>query len=113
MIGENIRIIRDFFRLVKGNIFWIIQLFLGSILAHIASLFIPVYASDIIYEITNGNSNLAYMNIIYLLIAYIIYNLSWFWNYVAYSHNFIYSYRRLREKIVNKVFIRINSVYVM
>lgn len=101
---DNIKIIKDFFKLVKGSKKWVFLLFLGSISAHLLSLLIPVFAANIIYEVTNGNSNGTYLNIIYLTITYIAYNLFWYLNYVSYSHNFKYCYRNLREKIVDKVF---------
>lgn len=104
MIKDNIKIIRDFFKLVKGSKKWIFLLFFGSIMAHLSSLLIPVFTSNIIYEVTNGNANATYMNIGLLAITYIAYNLFWYLNYVSYSHNFKYSYKNLREKIVDKVF---------
>lgn len=104
MIRENIKIIRDFLRLVKGNKFWITLLFLGSILGHLSSLLIPVFTSNIIYEVTNGNADGTYLNIVLLAITYIAYNLFWYLNYVSYSYNFQYSYKKLREKIIDKVF---------
>lgn len=104
MFRDNIKIIKSFFKLVKGSKFWITQLFLGSILAHLSSLLIPVFTSNIILQITNGNSNATYTNIILLILTYIAYNLLWYWNYISYSHNFKYSYKNLREKIVDKVF---------
>ena len=104
MIKDNINIIRDFFKLVKGSKKWIFLLFFGSIMAHLSSLLIPVFTSNIIYYVTNSNANATYMNILLLVITYIFYNLFWYLNYVAYSHNFEYSYKNLREKIVDKVF---------
>ncbi|MBQ9012926.1 MAG: ABC transporter ATP-binding protein [Bacilli bacterium] len=104
MIKDNIKIIRDFFKLVKGSKKWIFLLFFGSIMAHLSSLLIPVFTSNIIYQVTNGNANATYMNIGLLAITYIAYNLFWYLNYVSYSHNFKYSYKNLREKIVDKVF---------
>ena len=104
MIKDNIKIIRDFFKLVKGSKKWIFLLFFGSIMAHLSSLLIPVFTSNIIYQVTNGNANVTYMNIGLLAITYIAYNLFWYLNYVSYSHNFKYSYKNLREKIVDKVF---------
>lgn len=103
-MGDNIKIIKDFFKLVKGSKKWIFLLFFGSIMAHLSSLLIPVFTSNIIYEVTNGNGNATYMNIGLLAITYIAYNLFWYLNYVSYSHNFKYSYKNLREKIVDKVF---------
>lgn len=104
MIKENIHIIIDFFKLVKGKTIWIIQLFMASIGAHLVSLLIPVFASNIVYEVTNGNAEATYMNIALLALTYTAYNFLWFWNYVSYSKNFEYSYKNLREKIVDKVF---------
>ncbi len=104
MIKENVKIIRDFFKLVKGSKKWIFLLFFGSIMAHLSSLLVPVFTSNIIYEVTNGNANATYINIGLLAITYIAYNLFWYLNYVSYSHNFKYSYKNLREKIVDKVF---------
>ena len=104
LIRDNIKIIRDFFKLAKGSKKWIFLLFLGSIMAHLLSLLIPVFASNIIYEVTNRNANATYFNILLLAITYIAYNLFWYLNYVSYSHNFKYSYKNLREKIIDKVF---------
>ena len=73
-------------------------------MAHLSSLLIPVFTSNIIYQVTNGNASATYMNIGLLAITYIAYNLFWYLNYVSYSHNFKYSYKNLREKIVDKVF---------
>lgn len=104
MIRDNITIIRDFFQLVKGNKKWVFLLFLGSIMAHLSSLLIPVFTSNIVYEVTNGNANATYLNIGFLAITYVVYNLFWYLNYISYSHNFKYSYQNLREKIIDKVF---------
>ncbi|MGN0974173.1 MAG: ABC transporter ATP-binding protein [Bacilli bacterium] len=104
MIKDNVTIIRDFFKLVKGSKKWIFLLFFGSIMAHLLSLLTPVFASNIIYEVTKGNANATYINIILLALTYIAYNLFWYLNYVSYSHNFKYSYKNLREKIIDKVF---------
>lgn len=104
MIKDNIKIIKDYFKLVKGNKKWIFFLFLGSIIAHLSSLLKPLFTSNIIYEITKGNVKATYINIGLLAITYIIYNLFWYLNYISYSHNFKYSYKNLREKIIDKVF---------
>jgi len=104
LIKDNVTIICDFFRLVKGSKKWIFLLFFGSIMAHVSSLLIPVFTSNIVYEVTMGNANQTYLNIGFLAITYLIYNLFWYLNYVSYSHNFQYSYKNLREKIINKIF---------
>lgn len=104
MIRDNIRIIRDFFKLVKGNKKWIFFLFFGSIMAHLSSLLIPIFTSNIVYEVTKGNASATYINIFLLALTYIMHNLFWYLNYISYSHNFKYSYKNLREKIIDKVF---------
>lgn len=104
MIRDNIKIIKDYFKLVKGHKIWMISLFISSIIFHLLSLLIPVFVSNIIYEVTKGNSSTTYINIVFLLITYIAYNLIHYLYYISYSYNFEYSYRNLREKIVDKVF---------
>lgn len=104
MIKDNVKIIKDFFKLVKGSKKWVFLLFFGSIMAHLLSLLIPVFTSNIIYEVTNGNADATYLNIYLLAITYILYNLFWYLNYVSYSNNFKYSYKALRERIIDKIF---------
>ncbi len=104
MFKDNIKIIRDFFKLVKGSKKWIFLLFLGSIMAHLSSLLIPVFTSNIIYYVTDMNASATYFNILWLLLTYVVYNLFWYLNYVSYSNNFKYSYRKLRELMIEKIF---------
>lgn len=103
MIKDNIKIIRDFFKLVKGSKLWIFLLFLGSIMGHLTSLLIPVFTSNIVYYVTEGNSSLTYFNIFLLMAIYMVYNLFWYLNYVAYSYNFKYSYQTIREIVIDKI----------
>lgn len=72
-------------------------------MAHLSSLLIPVFTSNIVYYVTSNNINATYQNIILLAITYIAYNLLWYLNYVSYSYNFKYSYKNLREKIMDKI----------
>lgn len=104
MIKDNVKIIKDYFRLVKGSKLWILLLFLGSIVGHLLSILIPVFTSNIVYYVTDSNAEATYLNIFLLAITYIGYNLFWYLNYVSYSYNFKYSYNSLREKIIDKVF---------
>lgn len=89
---------------MHGDRKWVFLLFLGSGLAHIATLIAPIYASNIIYEVTKGNADAAYFNIALLAIMEIVYCLSTYLNYVSYSHNFPRVYRDLRERIIDKIF---------
>lgn len=104
MIKENIKIIKDFFKLVKGNKKWVFLLFFGSVMAHLSSLLIPLFTSNIVYEVTNGNASATYFNLFLLAVTYISYNLFNYLNYVSYSYNFKYSYNNLREKVIDKIY---------
>lgn len=104
MIKDNIKIIFDFFKLVKGHKVWRTLIFLGCVLENTLSILIPVFASNIIYYITEGNIDKTIQNIVFIAFTYVFYNLSRYLYYLSYSHNFEYSYRYLRESIVDKVF---------
>lgn len=104
MIQENVKIIQEFFRLVHGSKKWIFFLFLGSILGHISELLLPFFVSNIILFVTSYDATRMYLNIFFLFLTYIFYNLFWYLNYVSYTNNFRYSYQNLREKIIDKVF---------
>ena len=104
LIGDNFRIIRSFFGLMHGDRKWVAVLFIGSSLAHIASLVIPIFASNIVYEVSTGNGAAAYWNILWLAVADIVYCLSWYANNRGYSNNFPHAYRDLRERIIDKLF---------
>ena len=104
MIRDNVKIISDFLKLVKGSKCWIFLLFFGSIMGHLFNLLMPAFTSNIVYYVTEGNSRETYLNILFLGITYICYNLFWYLNYVSYSYNFKYSYKKLREKIIDKIF---------
>lgn len=103
MIRDNIKIITSFFKLVEEPKLWMFFLFFGSIMGHISSLLMPVFAANIISEITFGHPGLTYLNIALLGITYTSYNLFWFLNYSSYSECFKYSYKKLRGKIVDKI----------
>ena len=103
MIKDNIKIIKDFFKLVKGNKLWIFLLFLGSVLGHLSNLLLPIFTSNIILYVTLKNASATYLNIALLAGSYVAYNLFWFLNYKSYSYNFKYSYKFLRERIIDTV----------
>ncbi len=103
LIKDNLKIISSFFKLVEEPKLWLFFLFFGSIMGHLSSLLTPVFAANIISEITMGHASLTYLNIALLGITYTSYNLFWFLNYTSYSECFKYSYKKLRGKIVDKV----------
>lgn len=104
MVQDNIKTIIEFFKLVKGSKLWVILLFVGSIIGHITDLIIPVFMANIVYHVTNMDSYNAFLNIGLLAITYLVYTAAWYLNYISYSYNFKYSYRSIRETIIQKVF---------
>ena len=103
MIKDNIRIMKSFFKLVKGSKSYVIQIFISSALGHSTSLLLPVAAAKIIKAITENNFNDAYLWSGALLIIYFVYNLFWYWNYQAYAYNFNYCYTNMQYDIINKI----------
>lgn len=104
MFRDNIKSMVSFFKLVKGNRFWILFLFLGSIVGHFTELLIPIFVSNIIYYVTDLNSYQTFLNIGFLAVTYFFYNAFWYLNYVSYSYNFRYSYQSIRERIIKQIF---------
>ena len=81
------------------------ELFISAFLRSIIVLGLPIYASKIVEYATIQDFNTAFLNVFYLLINYIIYNIINHWNYVAYRNNTNYVYTRLQENIVESVVI--------
>ena len=104
LIWDNFRIIRDFFRLMHGNRKWVFLLFLGVSLAHIGTLISPIFASNIIYEVTVRNADATYLNIALLCVTEVFSFLARYLSNISYSHNFPYVYRNLRERVIDKIF---------
>lgn len=103
MINDNLKIMKAFFKLVKGHKSYVTQLFISSILGHSASLLLPVGAAQIIKCITENNFDGAYGWSLFLAVIYLVTNLFWYWNYHAYALNFNYCYTNLQYKIINQV----------
>ena len=104
LIRDNFRIIRDFFRLMHSNRKWVFLLFLGVSLAHIGTLISPIFASNIIYEVTVRNADATYLNIALLCVTEVFSFLARYLSNISYSHNFPYVYRNLRERVIDKIF---------
>ncbi|MFV0250226.1 MAG: ABC transporter ATP-binding protein [Bacilli bacterium] len=104
MVRDNIKIIKEYFKIVNGSKLWITLLFLTSILGHLTFIILPVFASNIILYLTDNNPTLIFQNIVYLAISYLFYSIFWYINYTSYSYNFKYSYKKLRDKIIDKIF---------
>ena len=81
MIKDNYIVIKNYFKLVKGNKIGVFKLFFSSILSHGISLLIPIIIANIIKNITLQNFNCAYIFSFILFLLYFFYNLFLKWNY--------------------------------
>ncbi len=103
MLKDNFRSVRDFFRLVRVSKLWVTIHFLGSIIGHLGTLLAPVFAANIIYYLTEGDTAATMYNVIYLGIAFLVTNIGWIMNFVGYSYNYKFTYKNLIERITNKI----------
>lgn len=105
MIKENFIVIRNYFRIVKGNKTGIVKLFLSSIISHSISLIIPIIIANIIKYITLGNYNYAYIYSFVLFLSYLFYNIFLKWNYDIYTQNTKFCCAEIQKEIIRKISI--------
>ena len=97
------RICKKYFKLNANNKKLLVCLFLSAFLRSTTVLGFPIFAAKIVDYATIGNFSSALLNVLFLAINYIIYNIVYHWNYVAYRDNTNYVYTKLQENIVEKV----------
>jgi len=97
------KICKKYFKLNANNKKFLSCLFVSAFLRDIAILGFPVFISQIVECATNGNYRGALFNVFFLAINFLIYNLMYHWNFVAYRDNTNYVYTKLQENVVDKV----------
>lgn len=97
------KICRKYFKLNANNKKLLLALFLSAFLRSFTVLGFPIFAARIVDFATIGQYNEAFLNVLYLAINYLIYNIVYHWNYVAYRDNTNYTYTKLQENVVDKV----------
>ena len=97
------QICKKYFKLNANNKKLLLALFFSAFLRSFTILGFPIFTSKIVDYATNGNYNSAFLNVLYLGINYLIYNLVYHWNYIAYRDNTNYVYTKLQENVVDKV----------
>lgn len=97
------KICKKYFKLNANNKKLLLALFFSAFLRSFTVLGFPVFSAKIVDYATNGDFNGAFLNVLYLGINYLIYNIVYHWNYVAYRDNTNYVYTKLQENVVDKV----------
>lgn len=97
------KICRKYFKLNANNKKLLLALFLSAFLRNFTVLGFPIFTSKIVDFATQGLYKQAFLNVLYLGINYLFYNLVYHWNYIAYRDNTNYTYTKFQENVVDKV----------
>lgn len=103
MIKDNFIVIKNYFKLVKGNKKGIFKLFFSSVVSHGIFLLIPIIIANIIKNITFQDYNSAYIWSFLLSLSYLFYNLFLKWNYDIYTQNTKYCCSKIQKEIIKKI----------
>ena len=90
------------FKVVPFKKFMTFLFFFSCILGYVVMVLFPYFASQIIKYATEGNT-LAYTYTLYLAIAYIVYEIIWYFNYYIYSFLQTYYSDTIHKKLFNKI----------
>ena len=90
------------FKVVPFKKFMTFLFFFSCILGYVVMVLFPYFASQIIKYATEGNT-LAYTYTFYLAIAYIVYEIIWYFNYYIYSFLQTYYCDIIHKKLFNKI----------
>ncbi len=97
------KIYKKYLKLHANDKKLLFALFFSAFLRSTTVLGIPIFASKIVEYATIHDFNNAYLNVFYLSINYLIYNIVYHWNYVAYRNNSNYVYTKLQENVIESV----------
>lgn len=90
------------FKVVPFKKFMTFLFFFTCILGYVIMVTFPYFASQIIKYATVGNT-LAYTYTFYLTVAYIVYEIIWYFNYYIYSFLQTYYSNIIHKKLFNKI----------
>jgi len=90
------------FKVVPFKKFMTLLFFFTCILGYVIMATFPYFASQIIKYATVGNT-LAYTYTFYLAVAYIVYEIIWYFNYYIYSFLQTYYSNIIHKKLFNKI----------
>ncbi len=97
------KIYKKYLKLHANDKKLLFALFFSAFLRSTTVLGIPIFASKIVEYATIQDFNNAFLNVFYLSINYLIYNIVYHWNYVSYRNNSNYVYTKLQENVIESV----------
>ena len=97
------KIYKKYLKLHANDKKLLFALFFSAFLRSTTVLGIPIFASKIVEYATIQDFNNAFLNVFYLSVNYLIYNIVYHWNYVAYRNNSNYVYTKLQENVIESV----------
>ena len=97
------KIYKKYLKLHANDKKLLFALFFSAFLRSTTVLGIPIFASKIVEYAIIQDFNNAFLNVFYLSINYLIYNIVYHWNYVAYRNNSNYVYTKLQENVIESV----------
>ena len=97
------KIYKKYLKLHANDKKLLFALFFSAFLRSTTVLSITIFASKIVEYATIQDFNNAFLNVFYLSINYLVYNIVYHWNYVAYRNNSNYVYTKLQENVIESV----------
>ena len=97
------KICKNYFKLSANNKKLLISLYLSAFLRSTIVLGTPIFAAKVVDYATIGDFTNAFLNLIYLAINFLVYDLVYHWNYMAYRDNTNFVYTKLQENVIDKV----------
>jgi len=97
------KIYKKYLKLHANDKKLLFALFFSAFLRSTTVLSIPIFASKIVEYATIQDFNNAFLNVFYLSINYLVYNIVYHWNYVAYRNNSNYVYTKLQENVIESI----------
>lgn len=103
IIGDNLDIIKRFFKTAKIHRGYTIMIFVSSMLGHAIELLMPIFVANAVQELTFKNRSAVFLNLIFLGLAYLVYELVWFINYWSYARNSSFVFKSMNDRIMEKI----------
>ena len=100
---ENIRIIKSWYKIAKPSKKYFAVASTTSILARLCNVIEPIFAANVIINMTNGNFGLVMIFLSLAFLFIVVRNIFWQINYVNYAKLIGSSYLRIQNKIFDKV----------
>lgn len=97
------KICQKYFKLKINDKKLFFLLFLSAFLRSTIVLLFPIFAADIVDYATIGDFDNAFLSVLFLSIGYLVYNLIYHWNFVAYKNYANHIYTKLQDSVIDKI----------